>query len=305
MKKPTPEAIKERCREMVTPLQRRGAISRLQAKGLAGRAACRSTGLSRAVVRCVARQPALEAGRREPVRQASQRQPRFGYRRVGVLAGLSFTIVWRWWEIGRCRLEKPRLHRRRRGGRAARLARAGRRTLNAYQVRSQAKPPGFPCPPTPEDAHAWQLAGFVAQPAPHLFGRDRQVADAHLHRVEHSVGQGQCALARYRPCRSTPHHSRRPAARAGRAQPLALLGRCSCGCGSGPPGTAVGGWPGRRLPRRHAEQGRSTDRLAAHLPKAVAAAAQSTGAARQHLTRLAWPRAPANSQCQPQPGSES
>jgi putative transposase len=94
---------------MVTPDQRREALGQVQAKGLSGRAACRWTGLSRTVLRYPAKQPALDQARLAQMREESQRQPRFGYRRVGVLVGLSFKIAWRLWKIGHFRLEKPRL----------------------------------------------------------------------------------------------------------------------------------------------------------------------------------------------------
>jgi transposase InsO family protein len=86
----------------------------LQAKGLSGRAACRWTGLSRTMLRYTAKQSELDQRRLAQMRQASHRQPRFGYRRVGVLVGLSFKIAWRLWKIGHFRLEKPRPRRRQR-----------------------------------------------------------------------------------------------------------------------------------------------------------------------------------------------
>jgi putative transposase len=101
---------------MVTPDQRREALAHLQAKGLSGRAACRWTGLSRSVLRYPAKQAGLDRQRLAQLRQACQQQPRFGYRRAGVLAGLSFKIAWRLWKIGHFRLEKPRLRRRRAPG---------------------------------------------------------------------------------------------------------------------------------------------------------------------------------------------
>jgi putative transposase len=111
---------------MVTPLQRRAALAHLQAKGLSGRAACRWAGLSRSVLRYPARQAALDQARLAQLRQASQQQPRFGYRRAGVLAGLSFKIAWRLWRMGHFQLEKPRPHRRRGSGTDVRPGRAER-----------------------------------------------------------------------------------------------------------------------------------------------------------------------------------
>ena len=89
---------------MVSPAQRREALGQVQAKGLSGRAACRWTGLSRMVLRYAAKQPALDQARLKQMREASQRPPRFGYRRVAILAGLSFRITWRLWQVGHFRL---------------------------------------------------------------------------------------------------------------------------------------------------------------------------------------------------------
>jgi putative transposase len=71
---------------MVTPDQRREALAHVQAKGLSGRAACRWTGLSRSVLRYSAKQSAVDQQRLIQMRQASQRQPRFGYRRVALFS---------------------------------------------------------------------------------------------------------------------------------------------------------------------------------------------------------------------------
>lgn len=101
---------------MVTPAQRREALKHLQAKGLSGRAACRWTGFSRMVLRYAPRQSVLDQQRLDQMRTASGHQPRFGYRRVGVLVGLSFKCAWRLWKIGHFRLEKPRSRRRPRTG---------------------------------------------------------------------------------------------------------------------------------------------------------------------------------------------
>jgi len=111
---------------MVTPLQRREALAHLQAKGLSGRAACRWAGLSRSVLRYPARQAAVDQARLAQLRQASQQQPRFGYRRAGVLAGLSFKTAWRLWQIGHFSLEKPRRRKRRGTGTDVRPCRAER-----------------------------------------------------------------------------------------------------------------------------------------------------------------------------------
>ncbi len=111
---------------MVTPDQRREAVAHVQAKGLSGRAACRWTGLSRSVLRYRAKQAELDQARLAQMRTASRHQPRFGYRRVGVLVGLSFKIAWRLWRLGHFRLEKPRLRCRTRAGTDPRPERAER-----------------------------------------------------------------------------------------------------------------------------------------------------------------------------------
>jgi putative transposase len=67
------------------------------------------------VLRYAAKQPGLDQQRLEQRRTASHQQPRFGYRRVGVLVGLSFKITWRLWKVGGFRLEKPRSRRRQHG----------------------------------------------------------------------------------------------------------------------------------------------------------------------------------------------
>jgi putative transposase len=100
---------------MVTPDQRREALGQVQAKGLSGRAACRWTGFSRTVLCYQPTQAGLDQQRLAQMRTVSRHQPRFGYRRVGVLVGLSFKCAWRLWKVGGFRLEKPRPRRRRRG----------------------------------------------------------------------------------------------------------------------------------------------------------------------------------------------
>jgi hypothetical protein len=65
------------------------------AKGVSGRAACRWRGLSRTVLRYPAKQAIVDQARLGQVREASQPQPRFGYRRIAILAGVSFKTAWR------------------------------------------------------------------------------------------------------------------------------------------------------------------------------------------------------------------
>lgn len=100
---------------MVTPAQRRETLDHLQAKGLAGRAACRWSGLSRRVLHYQPKKAAQDAALVEQMRTVSRHHPRFGYRRVGVLVGAHPSRSWRLWKRHGFRLEKPRAHSKRRG----------------------------------------------------------------------------------------------------------------------------------------------------------------------------------------------
>jgi transposase InsO family protein len=73
-------------------------LEQVAAKGLSQRAACRYTGLSRAVCRYVLRRPAQEAQVLEKMRTASRANPRYGYRRVAIESGIGFGRCWRLWK---------------------------------------------------------------------------------------------------------------------------------------------------------------------------------------------------------------
>lgn len=88
-------------------------IEQVKAKGLSQRAACRYTGLSRAVCRYVLRRPAQDVQFLEKMRTAARANPRYGYRRVAIESGLGFGRCWRLWKrynfkIGAQRKRKPR-----------------------------------------------------------------------------------------------------------------------------------------------------------------------------------------------------
>lgn len=85
----------------------------IEAKGLSQRAACRYTGLSRAVCRYELRRPAQDAQCVETMRTAARANPRYGYRRVAIECGIGFGRCWRLWKrygfkIGAQRSRKPR-----------------------------------------------------------------------------------------------------------------------------------------------------------------------------------------------------
>lgn len=88
-------------------------IEHVEAKGLSQRAACRYTGMSRAVGRYVLRRPAQAAQFLEKMRTAARANPRYGYRRVAIECGIGFGRGWRLWKrygfkIGAQRPRKPR-----------------------------------------------------------------------------------------------------------------------------------------------------------------------------------------------------
>jgi hypothetical protein len=97
----------------VTPPQRRAVLSHLKDKGLSGRAACRWAGWSRQGLHYQLRQPARDEPVVEQMRALARRHPRFGYRRVAVLAGLSPKRAWRLWQLHDFRLGIQRSRRRR------------------------------------------------------------------------------------------------------------------------------------------------------------------------------------------------
>jgi transposase InsO family protein len=88
-------------------------INYVEAKGLSQRAACRYTGISRAVCRYKLRRPAQDAQCVETMRTAARANPRYGYRRIAIECGIGFGRCWRLWKrygfkIGAQRPRKPR-----------------------------------------------------------------------------------------------------------------------------------------------------------------------------------------------------
>lgn len=88
-------------------------IDYVEVKGLSQRAACRYTGISRAVCRYDLRRPAQDAQFVETMRAAARSNPRYGYRRIAIECGLGFGRCWRLWKrygfkIGAQRPRKPR-----------------------------------------------------------------------------------------------------------------------------------------------------------------------------------------------------
>lgn len=88
-------------------------IEQVEAKGLSQRAACRYSGLSRAVCRYELRRPVQDAQFLEQMRTAARANPRYGYRRVAIESGIGFGRCWRLWKrynfkIGAQRMRKAR-----------------------------------------------------------------------------------------------------------------------------------------------------------------------------------------------------
>ena len=67
---------------MVTPTQRREALTHLTSKGLSQRGACRWSGVSRSAARYPLRQAPRDAHVLSQMKQLTAQHPRFGYRRV-------------------------------------------------------------------------------------------------------------------------------------------------------------------------------------------------------------------------------
>ena len=88
-------------------------LEAVEQKGLSQRAACRWSGVSRAVGRYKLRRPAQDAEDLKKMRTAAKANPRYGYRRVAVVSGVGFGRAWRLWKqygfkIEAQRTRKPR-----------------------------------------------------------------------------------------------------------------------------------------------------------------------------------------------------
>jgi putative transposase len=102
---------------MVTPAQRHDLLGHLTNKGLSQRRACRWSGLSRSTARYRLQQPARDVRAITAMQPVMTQHPRFGYRRVAVLAQLSFKRAWRLWKqqeftMQPARARRPRAIRR-------------------------------------------------------------------------------------------------------------------------------------------------------------------------------------------------
>lgn len=89
-------------------------IDHLVKNGLSARAACRWSGFSRAVATYRLKVPAQDTTRLTKMRRVARHNPRYGYRRVAVRAGLGFGQTWRLWKQHDFRLapQRPRPKRR-------------------------------------------------------------------------------------------------------------------------------------------------------------------------------------------------
>ena len=88
-------------------------LEHVENKGLSQRAACRRSGVSRAVSRYKLRRPAQDAEYLKRMHTAAKANPRYGYRRVAVVSGVGFGSAWRLWrqygfKIEAQRTRKPR-----------------------------------------------------------------------------------------------------------------------------------------------------------------------------------------------------
>jgi putative transposase len=97
----------------MTPEERHTLLADVEEKGLSKRAACRWTGISRSVSRYKLQRPDQDAQSLETMRQFTQDNPRYGYRRIAVVSGLGFGQSWRLWkqygfQLGAQRTRKPR-----------------------------------------------------------------------------------------------------------------------------------------------------------------------------------------------------
>jgi transposase InsO family protein len=83
-------------------------IDHIEAKGLSQRAACRYSGISRAVCRYELQRPARDAEFLEQMRSAARTNPRYGYRRVAIECDIGFGCCWRLWKRHNFKIEAQR-----------------------------------------------------------------------------------------------------------------------------------------------------------------------------------------------------
>jgi len=97
----------------MTPVERHTLIDEMSGKGLSKRAACRWAGYSRSVGRYVLRCPAEDSEKLTAMHKAAKANPRYGYRRIAVVAGLGFGTTWRLWKRDNFQLAAQRTRKRR------------------------------------------------------------------------------------------------------------------------------------------------------------------------------------------------
>ncbi|BBG65022.1 mobile element protein [Hydrogenimonas sp.] len=106
---------------MVRPDQKRAAVRMMQAHNVSQRRACQEIGVSRSSMVYKPRQPFKDEVLAESVKALSEKYPRFGYRRIGVMLGweMNETInakrIYRLWTMLNLQLPKKRPRRRRPG----------------------------------------------------------------------------------------------------------------------------------------------------------------------------------------------
>jgi len=83
-------------------------LEHVENKGLSQRAACRWSGVSRAVSQYKLRRPTQEAECLKKMRATARANPRYGYRRVAVVSGLGSGRVWRLWKQHGFKIEAQR-----------------------------------------------------------------------------------------------------------------------------------------------------------------------------------------------------
>lgn len=94
-------------------------LEHVEQKGLSQRAACRWSGMSRAVSRYTLRRPAQDAECLKKMRATAQANPRYGYRRVAVVSGVGSGRAWRLWKRHGFKIEAQRTRKPRKKDKAA------------------------------------------------------------------------------------------------------------------------------------------------------------------------------------------
>lgn len=92
-------------------------IDHLMEAGLSARAACRWSGVSRAVATYALTLPAQDIARLKTLRRVAEGNPRYGYRRVAVISGVGWGRTWRLWKQHDFRLKPQRRRPKRQANR--------------------------------------------------------------------------------------------------------------------------------------------------------------------------------------------